>query len=180
MRRARPSDQQVLCGVDVVADGGDAERRASIGRWCESGAAVVAEGEDGLLGYCVVEYTFFGQGFVAMLMVAPSARRRGVGRRLLDAAASSCTTEKLFTSTNVSNRPMQGLLERAGWLPVGLLHGLDAGDPELFYLCPRRGRGPEWTVPGGFGRTIRGAHAYKCGYLSIAVRCPAVNMARSM
>ncbi|MFJ3091007.1 GNAT family N-acetyltransferase [Streptomyces sp. NPDC086838] len=78
--------------------------------------------------------TFFEQGFVSMLMVAPSARGRGVGHRLLDAVAASCTTPKLFTSTNVSNQPMQRLLQRAGWSPVGLLHGLDEGDPELFYL----------------------------------------------
>lgn len=87
-----------------------------------------------LLGYCVVEYTFFEQGFVTMLMVAPSARERGVGHRLLDAVAASCATPKLFTSTNVSNQPMQRLLQRAGWSPVGLVHGLDEGDPELFYL----------------------------------------------
>lgn len=100
-----------------------------------AGRASVAEDEWGAsVRYRVVEYTFFGHGFVAMLMVAPSTRRRGVGRLLLDAAADSCTTEKLFTSTNVSNRSMQGLLERTGWRPVGLLHGLDEGDPELFYL----------------------------------------------
>ncbi|MCR8573352.1 hypothetical protein [Streptomyces sp. Isolate_219] len=40
--------------------------------------------------------------------------------------------------TNVSNQPMQRLLQRAGWSPVGLLHGLDEGDPELFYLCGRQ------------------------------------------
>jgi hypothetical protein len=60
-----------------------------------------------------------------------------VGARLLTATESACTTTKLFTSTNVSNHPMQRLLQRAGWSPVGLLHGLDEGDPELFYLCPR-------------------------------------------
>jgi hypothetical protein len=32
---------------------------------------------------------------------------------------------------------MQLLLRRAGWTPAGLLHGLDEGDPELFYQCPR-------------------------------------------
>ncbi|MGW9450200.1 N-acetyltransferase family protein [Streptomyces sp. NPDC055632] len=139
VRRARPLDARALCRVDAVVAGGDAERRADIRRWCEDGRATVAEDGHGPLGYCVVEYTFFGQGFVTMLMVEPSARRRGVGRLLLEAAAASCATEKLFTSTNVSNRPMQALLERAGWAPVGLLHGLDEGDPELFYLCPRRG-----------------------------------------
>ncbi|MFB6715807.1 MULTISPECIES: hypothetical protein [unclassified Streptomyces] len=46
----------------------------------------------------------------------------------------------MFTSTNVSNQPMQQLLQRAGWRPVGLLHGLDEGDPELFYLCQTQTR----------------------------------------
>ncbi|MFJ1548529.1 GNAT family N-acetyltransferase [Streptomyces sp. NPDC088246] len=100
-----------------------------------------------MLGYCVVEYTFFEQGFVPMLMVAPSARGRGVGHRLLDSVAASCTTPKLFTSTNISNQPMQRLLQRAGWSPVGLLHGLDEGDPELFYLCrPQTERMHPWPV----------------------------------
>ncbi|MFD9866218.1 hypothetical protein ACFXI8_15045 [Streptomyces niveus] len=32
---------------------------------------------------------------------------------------------------------MRRLLSRAGWQRTGILHGLDEGDPELFYLCPR-------------------------------------------
>ncbi|MGC0417862.1 N-acetyltransferase family protein [Embleya sp. AB8] len=138
VRRASESESDALVGIDSVAVEGDGERPASIRRWCRQGLVVVAEGDSGLLGYCVVEYTFFEQGFVTMLMVASSARGRGVGHRLLDAVAASCTTPKLFTSTNVSNQPMQRLLQRAGWSPVGLLHGLDEGDPELFYLCRRQ------------------------------------------
>ncbi|MFG2169885.1 GNAT family N-acetyltransferase [Streptomyces niveus] len=133
VRRARAEDAGELIAVDAI---GDEARRAAIRRWCEKGAAVVAEGASGPLGYCVVEYTFFEQGFVSMLMVAPAARGRGVGHQLLDAVAASCATPKLFTSTNVSNQPMQRLLRRAGWSPVGLLHGLDEGDPELFFRCP--------------------------------------------
>ncbi len=71
-----------------------------------------------------------------MLMVAPEARRRGVGAHLLRALETTCVTPKLFTSTNVSNHPMQQLLQHSDWCPVGLLHGLDEGDPELFYICP--------------------------------------------
>ncbi|MFI1018730.1 GNAT family N-acetyltransferase [Streptomyces sp. NPDC020965] len=141
VRRASASESDALMRIDAVALEGDVARQERIRRWCRQGLAVVAEDASGLLGYCVVEYTFFEQGFVSMLMVAPSARSRGIGRQLLDAVATSCTTPKLFTSTNVSNQPMQRLLHRAGWSPVGLLHGLDEGDPELFYLWrPRSGR----------------------------------------
>ncbi|MFC9747615.1 GNAT family N-acetyltransferase [Streptomyces niveus] len=132
VRRARAEDAGALIAVDSLAGH---RRQATVRRWCQEGSAVVAEGAAGPVGYCVVEYTFFEQGFVSMLMVAPAARGRGVGRSLLDAVAASCATPKLFTSTNVSNQPMQRLLQRAGWSPVGLLHGLDEGDPELFYLA---------------------------------------------
>ena len=46
------------------------------------------------------------------------------------------TTPKLFTSANVSNRPIHRSLLTAGRQPAGPVHGLDDGDPELFYLCP--------------------------------------------
>ncbi|MFJ2269410.1 GNAT family N-acetyltransferase [Streptomyces sp. NPDC087849] len=137
LRRASESDADALVGIDSVAAEADDERDTTIRRWCRQGLVAMAEDASGPLGYCVVEYTFFEQGFVTMLMVAPTARGRGVGARLLADAAASRITPKLFTSTNVSNQPMQRLLRRAGWSPVGLLHGLDEGDPELFYLCPQ-------------------------------------------
>lgn len=136
VRRASESDADALVQIDSVAAEGDGERQVSVRRWCRLGLVTVAEDASGPLGYCVVEYTFFEQGFVTILMVAPAARGRGVGGCLLADAAASRATPKLFTSTNVSNQPMQRLLQRVGWSPVGLLHGLDAGDPELFYLCP--------------------------------------------
>ncbi|WP_327709503.1 GNAT family N-acetyltransferase [Streptomyces sp. NBC_00464] len=137
MRRASEADADALARIDSVAAEGDEARRRNIRDWCRQGLAAVVEDASGPLGYVVVEYTFFEQGFVTMLMVAPAARGRGVGERLLADAAASCSAPKLFTSTNVSNQPMQRLLQRAGWSPAGLLHGLDEGDPELFYLCPQ-------------------------------------------
>jgi GNAT superfamily N-acetyltransferase len=134
--RAEPSDWPALAKIDSVAAAGDHARRDSIRRWCAQGVAIMARDSSGPLGYSVLEYSFFEQGFVTMLMVAPGARRRGVGAQLLTAVETICTTAKLFTSTNVSNHPMQQLLQHVGWHPVGLLHGLDEGDPELFYLRP--------------------------------------------
>ncbi|MEU0414688.1 GNAT family N-acetyltransferase [Streptomyces griseorubiginosus] len=136
VERADASDWAALAAIDSVAAAGDAVRLDSIRRWCAHGVTLMARDASGPVGYSVLEYNFFEQGFVTMLMVAPNARRRGVGAHLLTAVETACTTEKLFTSTNVSNHPMQQLLQRLGWHPVGLLHGLDEGDPELFYLCP--------------------------------------------
>ncbi|MFI7277731.1 GNAT family N-acetyltransferase [Streptomyces sp. NPDC049879] len=139
VRRAGVADAAALVAVDALAAAGDEGRRASIARWCGGNAVVLlAEDPTGPLGYAVLEYTFFEQGFLTLLTVAPTARRRGIGRRLLAAVEAECATPKLFTSTNVSHHPMQRLLQGAGWEPAGLLHGLDEGDPELFFRRARR------------------------------------------
>ena len=72
-----------------------------------------------------------------MLMVAEGARGQGIGAELLLDAQQKRETAKLFTSTNLSNQPMQRLLARLGWRSVGIVYGLDEGDPELFYLAPK-------------------------------------------
>ncbi|WP_329036525.1 GNAT family N-acetyltransferase [Streptomyces sp. NBC_01725] len=143
VRRATASDWPALAGIDSLAATGDGARRDSIRGWCERGAVLMAQdpstpdGPSSPLGYAVLEYTFFEQGFLTLLMTAPNARRRGVGTQLLRAAETTCATPKLFTSTNASNHAMRRLLSHAGWQRAGILHGLDEGDPELFYLCPR-------------------------------------------
>jgi hypothetical protein len=43
-------------------------------------------------------------------------------------------TEKLFTSTNLSNLPMQGIMSKLGYRPSGVIENLDPGDPELIYF----------------------------------------------
>lgn len=137
VRRAAAADWKSLTEIDAIAAAGNEARSDAIRRWCEQGLVLTAEDESQrLVGYLTLEYTFFEQGFVTMLMVDANARRQGIGRRLLAAAKTSCTTEKLFTSTNVSNLPMQQLLQHTGWTATGILHGLDEADPELFYLSP--------------------------------------------
>ena len=44
-----------------------------------------------------------------------------------------CQTEKIFTSTNLSNFPMQALLAKLGYKLSGVIHNLDEDDPELVY-----------------------------------------------
>ncbi|WP_019926493.1 GNAT family N-acetyltransferase [Nocardia sp. BMG111209] len=133
VRAGTRTDIDALVALDRVAHHGNT-RAGHITRWCEQDAVLVAEANGEPAGYCVIEYTFFDHGFLTMLMVSESFRGRGIGATLLRAARAACVTPKLFTSTNLSNHAMQRLLHRAGWLSVGMLHDLDSGDPEVFYL----------------------------------------------
>lgn len=79
---------------------------------------------------------FFGQAFIELLMVGARFRRSGLGLALVASFQESCRGRKLFTSTNLSNHPMQSLLLKAGFRPSGYIDNLDEGDPELVFFYP--------------------------------------------
>jgi GNAT superfamily N-acetyltransferase len=100
---------------------------------------LVAEDEQGIVGYVVSDRSFFERGFVHLLFVSGRHRRRGIGAALLAEAVRSCAPVRVFTSTNQSNATMQALLDAQGWVRAGSVDGLDEGDPELFfYVDPDR------------------------------------------
>ncbi len=132
-RPATKEDIPALWALDPLAQSGD-ERRQYIQHKVAAGTCHVALSGGQIAGYGVLEYTFFEYGFVAMLMVHPGMRRGGVGQGLMRHFEALCTTPKLFTSTNLSNLPMQGLLARLGYELAGVIHRLDEGDPELVYV----------------------------------------------
>ena len=136
IRDATAADTSRVVALDTFATERDGERGASIERWIADGSMRVAVAADEIVGYCVTERAFFGQWFVVMLMVAEAARGQGIGTELLLDAQRQREAAKLFTSTNLSNQPMQRLLARLGWRSVGIVYGLDEDDPELFYLAP--------------------------------------------
>lgn len=112
----------------------DEERRAFVARSVATDGCHVAVVDNQVVGYGVIEFSFFGQGFISMLYIHPDYRRRGVGMVLMQHLQSFCSTPKLFTSTNLSNLPMQSLLVRMGYVLSGVIHNLDEGDPELVYF----------------------------------------------
>ena len=137
-REATPADVAALLDLDAIAPT-DPSGAAFIREAIDGGGCLVAELDGSIVGYGVLEYSFFGQGFVSMVYVASAWRRHAVGGTLLRALERRCTTPKLFTSTNASNLPMQALLAKSGFEPSGIIHNLDPGDPELVYV---RFRGP--------------------------------------
>jgi ribosomal protein S18 acetylase RimI-like enzyme len=132
IRPASAGDLATICDFDHL--GQDTERKSYLQHSIQQEQCHVAVINNAILGYVILEYTFFGLGFVSLLYTHPEHRRGGIGTRLMQHAEDICTTEKLFTSTNLSNHSMQNLLARRQYKLSGVIHDLDEGDPELFYV----------------------------------------------
>ena len=112
----------------------DEGHRRHIGALLEPGLSWAAERDGAVLGFAVVTRHFFGFPFVDLLVVAEASRRGGIGLALMDHSAQAHDADRIFTSTNESNRPMRRLLAKADWLVSGLIENLDPGDPELVFV----------------------------------------------
>lgn len=87
-----------------------------------------------IVGYAVLTRHFFEQYFIELVVVHPQHRRKGIAQALIQHIGRIVPTEKLFTSTNQSNAPMQALCERLGFVKSGWIDNLDDGDPEIVYF----------------------------------------------
>jgi GNAT superfamily N-acetyltransferase len=138
IRPAVIGDHGALCIIDSVAETSP-ERRNQIRHWLGSACCYVAEANGQIAAYGVLTSHFFGQPFIEMVMVGKEFRRQGLGAAIIRHVQSTISGSKLFSSTNMSNRPMQMLLTKAGFKPSGYVDNLDEGDPEIiFYYQPLR------------------------------------------
>gem|GEM_PF-490511 len=124
-------DVQVIQAFDTEST--EPGRQGLIERAVTEGNAYVVEQEDVVIAIGILEYTFFEQGFISLIYVKGQERPTGAGEMLSRHLISICRTPKLFSSTNRSNLPMQALLLKTGFAESGIVHNLDAGDPEVIY-----------------------------------------------
>lgn len=139
VRLALPADISVLRAVDPrMRAASDREHlvRTSVDRE----ECFVAVEDDEALGFAILNYTFFSHAFVPLLVVAASARRRGLATALLAEAERQCVRKKLFVSCNRSNVPAQYLFERCGFTPSGQVENLDDDDDELVFFKALQGK----------------------------------------
>lgn len=132
-RAALPGDVNAMLACDAYAQA-HASRGETVRAAVGQGHCQVAMRAGQVAGYALTRDDFFDYGFVSLVVVSPAHQRRGVGGRLLAAAEAACTTAKLFTSTNQSNRAAQRLFASAGFVRSGQIEHLDEGDPELVYV----------------------------------------------
>ncbi|WDZ75095.1 GNAT family N-acetyltransferase [Ensifer adhaerens] len=132
IRPAVRNDHPALCAIDNVA-AVDPARSDDIAGWIEQGCCHLVEIDGAVAAYGVLTRHFFGQAFIDMLMVGNAHRRQGLGAALIAHFQATCAGSKLFSSTNMSNRPMQDLLVKAGFRPSGYIDNLDENDPEIVF-----------------------------------------------
>lgn len=137
-RTATARDVSAVRAVDALA-ASDAARDRTLQRAIDAGECVVACEAGGVVGFAIVDHSFYDHGFLRLLVVRENARRRGVDSALVRAAEERCASAKLFTSTNASNAPMQRLLAQLGYVRSGTIENLDPGDPEWVYVRTLRG-----------------------------------------
>ena len=93
---------------------------------------ILADGR--AVGFVIFDYRFFDQGWIELIIIGEKYRGKGIGGQAINLICQQSKTNKVFTSTNRSNTPMQKTLSKVGFSFAGEINGLDEGDPELFYF----------------------------------------------
>jgi|ERR1700730_14132561 N-acetylglutamate synthase-like GNAT family acetyltransferase len=142
--KANRDDISAIFAFD--SEGTKAGRREFIRRAVDSGNAHILQEEGEAIALGILEYTFFEHGFISLVYVNQQERRTGVGEMLLRYLMSICRTPKLFSSTNLSNVPMQTLFAKVGFESSGIIHNLHPKDPEvIYYKALRAGEQTTWV-----------------------------------
>ena len=120
-----------LCDPRIVSD---IHRRELIDAAIAARRCWVGELAGAIAGYGVVTTNFFGRDFLELVHVGEAARRKGVGNAILQTIEAACHSDRLFTSTNETNKAMRALLGQRNYRPSGTILNLDPGDPELVFV----------------------------------------------
>ena len=116
---------------------GDHNRRSYIRKAIEECRCLVFKSEQCIVGFLIFDTHFFEHSFISLVVVCPSKRRKGVAKALIYAFENISPTEKIFSSTNLSNEVMQNLFHSLGYIKSGTVENLDEGDPEIIYYKRR-------------------------------------------
>ncbi|KEK10967.1 GNAT family N-acetyltransferase [Lysinibacillus fusiformis] len=124
---------QTLCAIDREVIG-NASRSDEIQQAIEEKRCLLHHFADGITGFLISTEDFFGYDFISLVIVKPSARRKGIASALINAYVKTSKTVKVFSSTNQSNTSMQHVFQTLGFVKSGVINNLDDGDPEIIYV----------------------------------------------
>jgi ribosomal protein S18 acetylase RimI-like enzyme len=133
IRKADLNDAQSIRNIDSIVPC-NPSRAEMIDTWLQKDFVLVAEMNNRIIGYGVLNHEFFRQSQIDMLMISTECRGKRIGEMLLLSLEKYADTAKMFITTNLSNHSMQKLLFRNGYKPCGYIEELDPGDPELVFV----------------------------------------------
>lgn len=133
IEKATMNDLETICTLDSMVIG-NTSRREFLVNAVKASQCLVVRVQNITVGFGILEQSFYGKGFISLLIVHPDYRRRGIATALIKYIESICPTEKLFTSTNRSNITAQRLFETLGFVKSGCIENLDECDPEIIYF----------------------------------------------
>jgi GNAT superfamily N-acetyltransferase len=139
IRLAGYPDAEAIMGLD---DGArmDRGRTNFIYKMISDRHCHVATLDGQVAAYGVLEYSFFGHGFLSIIFVAPEHRRRTIGSQLVRAMEKICNTDRLFTTAARSDIAMQALMAGLQYKRSGRIDNLEDDEPKLvFFVQPRKG-----------------------------------------
>ena len=126
VRTARAADLEAVVAIERASFADPWAPRAFSDALADEGLLfLVAEGEQGVAGY-VIAWFVAGDGEIANIAVAPSARGHGIGAALLDAALRAgrdCGTRSVFLECRESNAVARALYASRRFVEVGRRRG---------------------------------------------------------
>ncbi|UED75106.1 GNAT family N-acetyltransferase [Brevibacillus sp. DP1.3A] len=132
IRLATPQDIPAVCTIDAMVLG-STSRSSELKEAIEQEHCYLALIDMNIVGFAIINQSFFKNSFIHLIIVHPHYQNQGVGEEMMRYLETISPTEKLFTSTNLSNEKMQRLCLKLGYAHCGTLTHLDPDDPEMFF-----------------------------------------------
>ena len=148
IRKGRPSDLTRLWELDRICfEPGIAYSRGELRRFFQVPGAecLVADGGEGIEGFALGYPDRSGDAHVVTLDVHPSARRRGLGRELLEALLTSLASaggERAVLEVDVRNSGAIAFYRNLGFRPSGRLTGYYGRGLDAFRMVRPAGSPP--------------------------------------
>ena len=148
--RMRPMRQEDVAAVAALeSQSYDFPWTAGIFRDCllAGYTSITLERDDEILGYSIMSVAA-GEAHLLNICIAPSLRRQGIGRRLLEymlERAAAAGAEKLFLEVRPSNRRALEIYRKAGFEIIGVrrdYYRASQGKEDAVVLLRRLGRAP--------------------------------------
>jgi ribosomal protein S18 acetylase RimI-like enzyme len=129
--KAKLTDADDIVKIDKEVIGDDSRRDYIQTNISDERCLVVKEV---IVGFLIYDTHFFECSFISLIIVAPTARRKGYATTLLDSFVSVSPTEKIFSSTNQSNQSMQQVFLVNGFRRSGFTREPRRGRPRDYLL----------------------------------------------